>query len=287
MSTDQEDLPEPSFRERLLVRRERFYECRVRWWTIFITRATKLLRPGTLLVSLAVAVYGGGTLANTRDWPSEDDWAAGSVWSDLLVVFGIVSLIGYVLVAWGYAQTLRRRENDESLASVCRTVARLIEQASDIPHTDIGVHIWVVAGPPGCRYLARRATYLPEGRRRSRVTWRRGKGVLGACWQGNAPVLTDLALLEQAAPSAEVFGRISKERRLGLTWSEFDATRHYRAVWATPVRSGPEGGAKLRGCLSVDIQTDDKLDALRKAVEDQGRNLGRALEVCERVLDSE
>jgi hypothetical protein len=51
--------------------------------------------------------------------------------------------------------------------------------------------------------------------------------------------------------------------RWGFTWDEFDSTRHYAAILATPIKK-----YRVRGCLSVDIRKPSSASELKRLWND-------------------
>jgi hypothetical protein len=143
----------------------------------------------------------------------------------------------------------------------------------------VGVHVWAVKDFKGCRYLEKRATFiLPTRRRSTHVLWRMGKGAIGIAWADEDAVIANVEHLQQRAPTAAVFCAIPRRDRYGLSWREYQRSRHYRAVLAVPLRVGN----RVRGCLSVDLQLvglADQLDTL--STEEKVNDV---LAVCEAVL---
>jgi hypothetical protein len=242
----------------------------------------RLLRPGAWATTAVVAGYGAAQLAKSENWPRESVWAAGTPWNFLLVGLGVAALIGYGLVTIGYARALRKADQDKELYKICRAVVPLLESQTTILHGKVGVHVWTVRGPRGLRHLERRAQFIPQERRTTSITWRKGKGAMGQCWDTDSPVVADVEALEALASDEAAFCQLPRAVRFGLTWQEFAESKHYRAILAIPLRTGPSGAHRFRGCLSVDVQENGKAAELDALV--QSNQFSYVLSICESVL---
>jgi hypothetical protein len=237
----------------------------------------KLLRPGAGIIGLALAVFGVANLARAQD-PQAEMWSAGSWGSWLLIASGAVGTLGHFLVTLGYGRRLRTEESEAALYKTCRSIARLVSQVTKIPDDKVGVHVWAVAGPPGLKHLVRRTKFLSVDRPESAVTWRRGRGALGVSWDERREKVWDLETLQAKAPTNQAFcDELSTYERMGLTWSEFENTKHYSAAWVRPILRGGPGSNKVIGCLSVDIVEEHGAgEKLERLVQEQSQDL-RAL----------
>lgn len=183
-----------------------------------------------------------------------------------------------------YSAALKRADHDARLAAVCRDLARIVVKHTSLTHDALGVHVWTVAGPPLARYLRRRTTFRPVGRQRLPITWRKGKGAIGLCWARERGAVTDIDLLMRLAPDEQSFCKLPAEKRLGMTWDEFQRSADYRAIWTVELMTGPEGRQRFRGCLSVDVQTPGKADELKAAIRNHQDELNPVLDTCEAIL---
>lgn len=96
------------------------------------------------------------------------------------------------------------------------------------------------------------------------VTWRRGKGAIGACWATKVVIHRDWhdQAKQHSSPtlSADDFGSMGSDVQDGFEHQEFVAiASKYSEVLATPVLS--EGGAVL-GVISIDIAFIAGVDSL-------------------------
>jgi len=202
--------------------------------------------------------------------------------SDALVALSSCSVVAYLLVILGYGRALKKSDQNTKLAAACKDVATLLVERTSLDFADVGVHVWTLRGPKGFRHLERRAQFVLKRRRQSSVTWRKGKGAMGLCWKRNASVIADVEEMERQHPTKASFCRQRRDDRLGLTWEELQEARHYRAILAIPLRTGPAAARRFRGVLSVDVQVDGRTSELRTLLaENQFSNV---LSVCEDVL---
>lgn len=245
-------------------------------------RLRPLLRPGAGAVGLVAAVYAACQLLKSQSVPDAKAWEGVTGLNVLLVSSGVITLIGGFLVGWGYAHALRKSDQNVELAEACKAVWALTHRTTEIPWDRVGVHVWTVRGLKGMCHLERRATFVVEKRKTTPITWRKGKGAIGACWSRDESLILDVAKLEQLGHDRATFCALPSEARYGLSWREFRASQHYRAVLAIPLRAGPPGALRVAGSLSVDVQVNGHIDALNRLSQD--RNFGAVLSVCEAVL---
>lgn len=244
----------------------------------------RLLKPGALVIGLAVSLFGTGLLMKQSDFPDKDRWEPGSPTSYALIAWGVVAYLGYVLVIWGYVRLLTAREQEAQLYRACRDVASLVERHTSLSRDSIAVHVWVVRGLPGVRRLERRATFVPGDRPPTAIVWRKGKGAIGRCWARREWVLADLERLQTLAPDEPAFHALSKEERFFFTWPEFLSTDHYKAILAWPLYGGPEAAPRAVGCLSIDVQESGATAQLATFRRVHRALFAEHLAVCEAVL---
>jgi hypothetical protein len=252
-------------------------------WTQTRTRAAvrRLLQPGAWVTVVAVAAYGLLQLSKNLDKPGI--WSGDSRWNWLLLGVACPAFLGTVLVSIGYPRLLRRVDKDAELRGVCQNAAVFAADYLDVSHLDLAVHVWRLRGVPGFRYLDRRAAFRPHGRPKTRITWRKGKGALGACWARDEPLVGDVEDLERQAQNREQFCELDPPVRFGLTWGEFRRVRHYRAVLVIPLHGGEPGRYSVRGIFAVGVLVDGKVDDLGRLAEEP-ELARRVLSVCEAAL---
>jgi hypothetical protein len=266
----------------LLMRRDALGEWRVRTWARLSATADRLTRPASRVLAFLVVLYGAATLSRGQRWP---DWLWTSRFATpAYVVLGAVTTLGYLLVTWRFGTLLRRADEDQQLYSACRDIARFVIDNSSIASKTLGVHVWEVGGPRFARRLRRRATFRPVGHQPLPIVWRKGKGAIGRCWADGGTFVLDLEQRLRMAPDQAAFERLNEEERMGLKWREFEASRHYRAVYVTPLYGGAEGAPTIAGCISIDVQEDGKAGELELLTNTRHHDLAPHFDVCERVL---
>lgn len=267
-------------------RRERIAEALIHLAVKVNSGFSRLLRPGSLVVLVAVTLAGIGVLLKEGELPNDSLWQPGEPAAVALVVIGAIAYLGYLLVVVGYRRSLKRSDQDARLYKTCRDVAALVERTTVLSRDAIGVHIWTVRGLRGVRRLERRATFVPGERQPTAITWRMGKGVLGQCWARDQWILADLEPLANASDE-EAFYAIPREERFFFTWQEARSTAHYRAVLAWPLRGGPENARRVVGVLSVDVQSPGAYAELDKTWTQNRADFSAHLAVCEAVLSGD
>lgn len=262
--------------------RERLSAALIRLRATGSDRFQRLLRPGARTSGAVVVVYGGGAIAKANDWPRPSIWAPGTTWNTLLVIAGALAATGYFLVTIGYSRALRKSSENARLEKVCRGVVQALEDHTRLKRDEVGVHVWAVRGVKGIQHLQRRARLVPRDRTVTSITWRKGMGVIGQCWARDETLIVDLSELERQAVTPEAFYAIPREDRFLFSWRDFQETRKYKAILAVPLRTGPTGARRFRGCLSVDVRVDGKAQELDTLVKTDAFDDVRS--VCEAVL---
>jgi hypothetical protein len=141
------------------------------------------------------------------------------------------------------------------ISETLRALLVQVVKASQLDWTDVGVNAFLVRRQ--YRWIGRKVLKR-VGRERiksvpppSSVVWTRGKGVIGACWEHGIDVGIDLneyfASVEES--TAEEWSALSDEERLRMTYEEFQRTRHYGVVVATPVL---DRAGRVIGVVSAD-----------------------------------
>jgi hypothetical protein len=138
------------------------------------TLGSLMVKPGRPLAMACAALFTAGSLARSFAIPDADWWASGKPSNWALVAVGLVTGIAGVL----NLRSAREHKRDKELAEGTRLVAAHVhDECREIPLTDIEVIVWVVAGVPFGRYLAKAQDFvLGERMANSGVTWVRDKG---------------------------------------------------------------------------------------------------------------
>jgi hypothetical protein len=161
--------------------------------------------------------------------------------------------------AFFYLRSRRREEERRLLArQVSETLRIALVQVIDLTGLDwkaVGMNAFLIER----RHRWRREQYLHRiGRERisihplpSEVTWTKGKGVIGRCWELNSDVGVDLA--KHFAPYRSLteaeWDALPSDERFGLSYLEFKRTEHLGPVVATPMQ---EADGTIIGVVSVD-----------------------------------
>jgi hypothetical protein len=262
-------------------RRDRLDEWLIRAVVTVRSRLARLLRPGSLVILIAASLFATGALMKQTEFPNESLWEPGTPMTRALVGCGAIAYAGSLLVIIGFRRLTQASDREAQLYRICRDVAVLVEETTHLSRDVVGVHVWEVAGMPGVRRLERRATFVPGERQPTAITWRKGKGVIGRCWESDNRILADLEAL--AVPEDE-FNALRPEERFFFSWEEYRSTEHYKAVLALPLHGGPENARRVVGCLSIDVQADDAAEELSHAWRNHRQRFSDHLSVCEAVL---
>lgn len=149
-----------------------------------------------------------------------------------------------------------------SLTSCLTVIAR----ECNAPWDQIGVQAFVVTGFWRKRQvrLARiRLSSIPS----SGVTWERGKGVIGMCWetrntqwaQLDEPAFSDL----ESEPEYR-WAMLDRKRTYGLSFNDYRALgRKYGTIAAVPIMSGDS----YIGCITLDTPSGVKVERSEVAVQ--------------------
>jgi hypothetical protein len=187
-------------------------------------------------------------------WTTEHPW--------ILVVVA-VWVGGSVLVG-----AVRRERLDSGaraelrVMDVIKTVLVDVAQLANLGLTDITVRVFVVRhrwiellGTPVLRCVAS-LTLRIQPPQRSNITWTRGKGVVGLCWddaeRGQVGLLgLDTAALAAIAASLSEaqWAGLTIKQQAGLTQAEARRLGYYGVVVAYPICDSDQ---RFRGCLVVE-----------------------------------
>jgi hypothetical protein len=236
------------------------------------------LRDRVATITLAVGVAAGtlfvaAALAQRNEIPSKEAWAGASVLAISYIVLAVLTALHQGRQVFDHKSSEREKqlsEAREALSNYCRTAAAHIDEACpNIRLAKVGIHIWVVTGRrEKTKRLERTAAFTLKNRPTSAVVWRKGKGVLGTCWEAEKPVRVNLA--ENLYPKyplggdAEAFDALPEDERLGMTAAEVDKTRQYQAVVAFPLHRST-GSKDFVGALSVDLEAVGRYDEITGA----------------------
>lgn len=119
----------------------------------------------------------------------------------------------------------------------------------------------------------------------SHVTWRPGKGVIGACVTRGEVVAVDLAQMyrDLGHPTEAEWPAVPQEIRLGLTYEEYlDVRDKYGVVIASPLISDSGTSSTIAGCVALDgpegqltsLSSDEVLGLLNSTAQGLLRQIG-------------
>lgn len=214
-------------------------------------------------VPALAAVVTFALVLRTFEFPSTTAWRPTG-WATLAAAaLALLATAGTVVV------NLRGRqaERDRSLYAGCVQIAALVDQACSVPLADVGIHVWLVRRRLAGSVLERGPEFLLREHKRSGIPFVKGKGVVGRCWQEERDV--DLNLERDVHPFAvdeASYGGLPDDARLGITWNEYQRTKHYQAIWATPLVTQAGRRTRVRGIVSVDITHGGSFDDLQHAM---------------------
>lgn len=186
----------------------------------------------------------------------------------------LVVLLAAVGLGEGLERIVGRRHRHSRLQQsrrVSETLKGLLVEVVDksgVDWTSLGVHAFLVErryrwfGPEQLRRIGReriRSTPPP-----SRITWTKGKGVIGHCWE----LGQDVGMrLHPAHYDRARWEALPEDERMGLSYADYERTRQHRVVIATPILDRED---RVIGIVSIDsVEPDfDRLwqDPIRDAM---------------------
>jgi hypothetical protein len=250
-------------------------------------KVKQLRRPGSAVVAVAVVVYGVVDRAESESYPSAWFWhhEPGAA---LLVLAAATAGLGSLFVVYGYRRAIHHRAREAPLYAACRDIAEFVARASDglidVERDGVGVTMWEVRGIVGLRYLRRRAHFSASERTTTRITWRRGKGVIGRCWESGLEQFHDRDAEFGACHSRSEFLSLARDRQLGLTWDEARHLARYKAVLAYALKRGTPTSSRIRGVLALDVRADGKATTLDQLRREHNKSFDTYIAGCEIVL---
>ncbi|MFP5283736.1 MAG: hypothetical protein ACLGIF_09830 [Actinomycetes bacterium] len=173
-------------------------------------------------------------------------------------VLAAVTTIGGAWAEWRRRRLGARRELADVQLSA--TMWAIVDQVgSGLDFRDLGMAVYAVGRPwwrPWVTRLRRvhgvRASRRPVA---SNISWRPGKGVIGACVQQGEVVAVDLDQMYAALgdPTEQEWAEVPADVRLGLSYREYrDVRGKYAVVIASPLIDDARTPARVRGCVVLD-----------------------------------
>ncbi len=135
-----------------------------------------------------------------------------------------------------------------------------IERDTSIPIKNLTVHVWLPRRTlrAGLKKELVRPLTLRVGYHRANrvVRFVERKGAVGWCWAKNDEVVrshlsVDFAGVTTASDWASLVAARGEEFTMGLSFEDFERTRHLQGVVAVPIRNGTGG---FIGCVSADVE---------------------------------
>ncbi len=220
-------------------------------WVIALTRTVTVAVGATGVVGLALIEV---DIWNARWWQK----------------ITIISALGTATVAEPLRGWYEERRGAKTRGFRARLQKALLDAVVDIAtetHHDVrsvGVSAWIVR--PGSAWIVRpaRPPHLERLKRErlidhphpSKITWTKGKGVIGPCWEHERWQHRDLRPViqkwsESGKLTPERYEKVDSDTRLGMTLQEFRTMLgKYDEVAAEPITD--EDGNFL-GCIAVDV----------------------------------
>lgn len=250
--------------------------------------------PTSPVLALAAGAYGACILLQDRNFP-RGDWEPGTAGGYVLLGSGAVAFMGAALLGMAYHRTLTRAQGRDDLAETCKALWAFVIEELQLPMHAVGAHVFTIKGFKGAHYFEKRATFIIERRRASKIVWRLGCGAVGVACKEEMPIIANVENLdERVLRRVEISNsRQELERRFlaipyldryGLGFREYFRTRHYRAVLAVPLRTTSGANDKIRNCLAVDLQVDGHADALADLLDHE--YMADIIAICEDILDN-
>lgn len=246
------------------------------------------------MFALVAILSGAAAVLQETATPSKRFWDSG--WPHLTVTgVSVVSLLLSVLLVEEYRRLRLRRESDNRLQDLARSLARNVAECLPIDIDDISVHVWrirqahrLVPRRPRLAYLERQAAFIPERREHEEFAWLVGRGVVGRCWQRRREIVVDLdEEIYAHAQDAATFYALPYDDRFRMSFAQVRNTRHFKSVWAYPLFIGPVAAPSFAGCVSVDVRRSGFAGALRHLADNRSHDLNSLLADCAAALRAE
>ncbi|MCU1668060.1 MAG: hypothetical protein JWP40_987 [Blastococcus sp.] len=208
----------------------------------------------TVAAALAVGGASGAATQQAGLWNGHPHWA-------LWTCIGLPATVAVGEQVRLIRAETRRGPLAQRQEAIDRALNDAVLQISDLTNYSkwgVGVSAWEVrrAGrnrPERLeRFGRRRFTDRPTP---SEITWTRGKGVIGTCWQEQDEVHRDLRAACTRYPNGSVtpekFKSVRPDLKLGMTLEEFRMMiGKYGEVLAVPIKNR---NGKFLGCVAVDV----------------------------------
>lgn len=196
-----------------------------------------------------------------------------------VITSAALAAVTTIASAWGEWRGRRLAERRELAAISLEAAAwAIVDQvASGLDYRDLGVAAyrirrrwWWPFSPRLVRVERVRPSRRPVA---SHVSWRPGKGVIGACVAKGEVVAVDLAQMyrDLGSPTEQEWETVPAEIRQGLSFTEYlDVRDKYAVVIAAPIIDDTGSSSTVVGCVALDgpegrfaeLQSDEVLGLL-------------------------
>lgn len=185
--------------------------------------------------------------------------------------------------------SLRERREEMELALRPPLVAlfrSLMDELGSEHYVDVAVHCFLLRRklrpefPWFQKELVRVGGFQLKTSPRSAVRWTKGKGLIGECWASNKDAGANLEeeWAEYREYTAIQWDRLPPRTRYAMSFPEYDRTRAYAAIVATPIQNGKEA---FVGCISVDSTgpSYELLWSTREKMQSAAQSVAKALKL--------
>ena len=169
--------------------------------------------------------------------------------------------------AWrAYRTDRRHRFQEKARVALNSALLKLSRCGLDLEQVGVSAFLvrrrWWCPWRPILERIARvRLPSTPPG---SSITWTKGKGVIGVCWETHNPVAknTQQAYKAYMGCSKEKWKQVPSDVRMRMTHKDFvRIAQKYAGVVAVPIVT-IGGRPKVVGCVSVDLRQDADIEPL-------------------------
>lgn len=205
-------------------------------------------------VAMGVAAAAGTAGTGAQQAGQWDNAPTGLLWA-CIVVPGAVAVVEQARLAIGERRSFKDGERREAIDRALTDALLEISEITAYSYRDLGLTAWsvksTIAGRVLHREYRRRLTDRPQA---SKITWTKGKGIIGLCWAHEKEQHKDLREACTKYPDGVTGGRwaqVSPHLKQGMNLSEFNKMiGKYDEVLAVPI-TGRDG--TFLGCVAVDV----------------------------------
>ncbi len=235
------------------------------------------------LIAGITALAGIATGFKEADVPNPIFWTQGWPHTAFPILAGAALGLSFIATL-GYKHLVKKAELSDRLQSPLRELTALVRRHTVLQHHDVGMHVWLVKGPPRLKRLERATTFAVRDRRRAPLIWTKGKGVIGTVWATDEYALVDLAPLCDAKTEKDYYA-LDEKARFNLSWSQAQALRRYRTVFAWPLHGSGSSADKVVAVVSLDVQEPGHTDSLETAWKDHNTDFEPFLALIEAIVN--